>query len=163
MNQKIQIIRGISACAVIMIHSNARGITGIAIRPFINFAVPMFIFCSGYLTKSKYNDYKQFYIKRLTKIMIPYILWTLIYTILFNNYNNLCINLLTANAIRPFYFLFVYAQFVILTPIIIKLIYSKYQQLGWWITPISIFIIQYICNFLGIQLGFPFPSTLFPV
>lgn len=49
-DKKIQILRGIAIIAVVAIHT-VRGDISIIIRPFINFAVAMFIFLSGYLTK----------------------------------------------------------------------------------------------------------------
>ena len=61
MNKKIQIMRGLSIIAVIVIHTYntntymCGGGYGVIIRPFVNFAVGMFIFLSGYLTKENEN------------------------------------------------------------------------------------------------------------
>lgn len=51
MNKKIEILRAIAISAVIVIHANTGEELGVFIRPFVNFAVALFIFCSGYLTE----------------------------------------------------------------------------------------------------------------
>lgn len=49
---------------------------GVIIRPFVNFAVGMFIFLSGYLTKENENGvYRDIIYRRIKKIIIPYIIW----------------------------------------------------------------------------------------
>lgn len=160
MNKKIQIIRALAICAVVMIHSNTDGVVGVGVRPFINYAVAMFIFCSGYLTKLEINDLGSFYKKRIGRVIVPYLLWSLIYTVAYGSYSSLIVNLLTANAHHSFYYIFVYIQLVLLTPAIGRLLKSKYRWIGWAIAPISVLIIRYICTFAGVELGFPFPATL---
>ena len=79
MNKKIQIMRGLSIIAVIVIHTYntntyAWGGYGVIIRPFVNFAVGMFIFLSGYLTKENENGvYRDIIYRRIKKIIIPII------------------------------------------------------------------------------------------
>lgn len=161
-NIKIQLIRALAIMAVVLIHSNGSQIISVIDRPFINFAVAMFVFLSGYLTKIKTNDLKKIYYKRIVKVLVPYIIWTFIYSLIKSNIGiEMVKSLLTATATTPFYYIFVYIQFVLLTPIIAKLLTSKYKNVGWFITPIYVLIIRYICPFLGIQLGFPFPATIF--
>ena len=58
-------------------------------------------------------------------------------------------NLITARAGAQFYYIFVYIQFVLLTPFLAKLIKSKYHILGWFIAPLSIFIFKYLVLFTG--------------
>ena len=70
-NSSIQILRALAIIAVVVIHSYPIGIVGVFLRPFINFAVPMFIFLSGYLTKFEIGDYKTFAIKRIKRVLIP--------------------------------------------------------------------------------------------
>lgn len=73
MNKKMQIVRALAICAVVMIHSNDGGVIGVGVRPFINFAVAMFIFCSGYLTKLDNSNLLGFYkcIFRSEKTTLP--------------------------------------------------------------------------------------------
>lgn len=159
MNKKIQVLRAFAISAVVMIHSNVDGLKAVIDRPFLNFAVALFVFCSGYLTKISVNDIKVFYKKRILRVLIPYIIWSIIYTIAYGDYREFFGNILTGKSCFTFYFIFVYIQLVIITPIIGKLLKSKYIWIGWSITPIYILITRYLCNFMGINLGFPFPET----
>ncbi len=46
---------------------------GVIIRPLVNFAVGMFIFLSGYLTKENENGvYRDIIYRRIKKIIVPY-------------------------------------------------------------------------------------------
>lgn len=159
-NIKIQILRALAIIAVVIIHTNLGGIFGVFDRPFLNFAVALFIFLSGYLTSININDVSKFYRKRISKVLIPYVIWSIIYTIASGNLSNLINNILTAKASIPLYYIFVYIQLVLLTPLISKLIQSKFILLGWFITPISVILIRYVSVYMGVTLGFPFPGTL---
>lgn len=159
-NKKIQVLRAIAIFAVVMIHSNAGGIIEVLDRPFINFAVAMFIFLSGYLTKCSIVDFKTFYKKRILKVLIPYIIWTIVYTVVTGNAELIVELLITAKASAHLYYIFVYIQLVLLTPLVCKLLQSKYSWIGWIISPISVIFFRYICNWMGIMLGFPFPGTI---
>ena len=124
-SRRIQILRGIAIFAVVMIHTYPHNLAGVYIRSVINFAVSMFIFLSGYLTKLKYDDWNTFYIKRLKKVVIPYIFWSVVITIIKGNYRGFVVNLLTGNCLSQYYFIIVYIQFVLLTPLIVRLLRSK--------------------------------------
>ena len=55
---------------------------GVIIRPLVNFAVGMFIFLSGYLTKENENGvYRDIIYRRIKKIIVPYIIWSFIFAI----------------------------------------------------------------------------------
>ncbi len=154
-NQKIQILRAIAIIAVVMIHTCPSGELQVYIRPFINFAVALFLFLSGYLTSIDTSDWKTFYKKRIIRVLIPYIIWTFLYTtahfigngIDFKKY---IINLLSTRADATLYYIFVYIQFVILTPLLVKLAKSKYKYIGFIIAPISV-IIKYYWLFSGVE------------
>jgi len=84
-----QQIRGICIICVIIIHcltyNDNLMITNFNIltRIIINFAVAVFIFLSGYFTKSeKIKNTKSFFQNRFKKLYIPFITWSLIYTII---------------------------------------------------------------------------------
>lgn len=68
--------------------------------------------------------------------------------------------LLSGGAAAPFYFVLVYIQFVLLTPLIGKLLQSRYSWLGWLISPIIVILIRYILPAVGVSVGFPFPATI---
>lgn len=172
--EKIQLLRGIAIIAVIMIHT-VSGEKAIFIRPFLNFAVALFIFLSGYLTNFSLEDsVKEFYKKRIIRVGIPYIIWSIIYTVAYGSYDNFIKNIMTGQACGIYYYILVYLQLTLLTPLSYKLVNSKYKILGFLITPIIIvghyiyiyytnkeipypwnannFIIWYIYFYLGIFL-----------
>lgn len=163
-NQKIQILRALAIIAVVMIHTCPPGKWQILIRPFINFAVATFLFLSGYLTNMETSNWKFFYKKRITRVLIPYIVWTFLYTtanfirhdVDFKKY---IINLLTTKSASPLYYIFIYIQFVILTPLLVKLAKSKYRFWGFIISPLSI-IIKYYWLLNGIKPNI-YISTIF--
>lgn len=149
-SNKIQILRGLAIIAVVLIHTSPKGFPQIYVRPFINFAVPLFLFLSGYLTNINQKDWFAFGKKRVVRVLVPYVVWTLVYTLLFFQSNKLVFNLLTTKAAIPFYYIFVYIQFVLLTPLIGYLAESKYSWVGWIISPISLLIYLIFYNlFVG--------------
>lgn len=147
-NPKIQILRAIAIIAVVMIHTCPSGKWQFFIRPFINFAVATFLFLSGYLTNIETSDWKAFYKKRIIRVIIPYIIWTILYTTAYNIGDGLTLkkyvtNLLTTKSEATLYYIFVYIQFVILTPFLCKLAKSKHKYIVFLITPISVTIKYY--------------------
>ncbi len=161
MNNKIQIIRGLSIITVVLGHNLILGDIGIIIRPFMNFPVAIFIFLSGYLTRVNIPDLKSFYKKRLTKILVPYVTWSIIYTVAFGRIMEFPVRFLTANTCDIYYYIFIYSIFVLITPLINKLAKSKYRWVGYLITPVSIIITRYLVFIFGITLPFGISSFFF--
>ena len=165
MNKKIQIIRGLSIIAVIVIHTYntyAWGGYGVIIRPLVNFAVGMFIFLSGYLTKENENGvYRDIIYRRIKKIIVPYIIWSFIFAIVNRRINTFIPDVFMSKCNGIYYFILVYIQMVLLIPVTFKLLRSRFSKLGWFVTPISIFLIRYISLWFNIELGFPFQGELF--
>lgn len=167
MNKKIQIMRGLSIIAVIVIHTYntntyAWGGYGVAIRPFVNFAVGMFIFLSGYLTKENENGvYRDIIYRRIKKIIVPYIIWSFIFAIVNRRINTFIPDVFMSKCNGIYYFILVYIQMVLLIPVTFKLLQSRFSKLGWFVTPVSIFLIRYISLWFNIELGFPFQGELF--
>lgn len=151
MNKKIQILRGIAIIAVIAIHTV--GGTAVALRPCVNFAVPLFIFISGYLTAGcEINNMKNTMRRRIKRVVIPFIIWSIIYTLLFGSIENLFYNLATAKASYQLYYIFVYIQLTLVTPILLNIRrrFSKYIVLS--VQPLSVLLLRYIMPFLGIKI-----------
>lgn len=149
----IQVIRALCIIAVVMIHTSPGGEWQAYIRPFINFCVATFLFLSGYLTKDENEDWYSFLKKRILRVLIPYTLWTILYSIpqmilLEKNITHIVWNFFTTNACFPFYYIAVYIQFVLLTPLLSKLAKSKYKHLGWLISPISVVIFRYYGQYI---------------
>ena len=147
-NPKIQILRAIAIMAVVMIHTCPTGTMQVYVRPFINFAVATFLFLSGYLTDVSKINIKDFYKKRIIRVIIPYTIWSILYTTAGSlssgiDFKKYITNYLTAGGAATMYYIFVYIQFVILTPLLGKLIKKKYWFIGFAIAPISLLIKYY--------------------
>lgn len=91
--------------------------------------------------------------KRILRVGIPYIIWTFIYTIPNFSLFHLARNLVTAEAAPNLYYIFVYIQFVLLTPLPGKLAKSDKRWLGWLVSPVSIILFKYIGLFTGTSLN----------
>lgn len=143
-NEKIQILRALSIFSVVLIHTCPNGIWQVICRPFINFGVATFIFLSGYLTKLDNDNWLFFYKKRILKVLIPYIIWNILYSLANGcGVKQIIVNLITTKSAAQLYFVFVYIQFVILTPLLGKFIKSKFNWVGWLIAPVSTIIFKY--------------------
>lgn len=142
-------LRGITIIAVVAIHTinsnflwkypdiENRDFLGIIVyRQLFLFAVPMFLFISGYWLSQKnirtLNDYKNFLTKRLTRILIPYLFWSVLflgYSVLrTHKFDSLEIiyKLLTGGATIPYYFIILLAQLYVLTPVLQYIIRKSY-------------------------------------
>ena len=142
-NNTVQFFRALAIIAVVMIHTTPLGYWQVFCRPFLNFAVAMFLFLSGYLTKIDNDHWGSFYKRRIVRVIIPYIIWTVLYTLYSRKIGRLPENLLTAKATAHMYYIFVYVQFVLLTPLLGKLATSKYRFLGWFVAPVSLIVFRY--------------------
>lgn len=162
LNANIQILRGLAIFAVVVIHTTPAGVCQIIIRPFVNFAVATFLFLSGYLTHINYKSWSLICKKRILRVIVPYIIWSLIYG--FNllrgrEYLDFLQKLLTAQTCFPFYYIFVYIQFVLLTPFLFRLIKSRYWIMGFCISPIFIIVTMYMPRIL--DYNFPYLVSVF--
>lgn len=147
-NNMIQVLRALAIISVVMIHTTPLGTCQAVCRPVINFSVATFLFLSGYLTKTENDNWGNFCKKRIIRVLIPYVIWTVLYTlpaIISGKESILQIakNLITARAAATLYYIFVYIQFVLLTPFLARLAKSRYRNLGWWVAPISMIIFKY--------------------
>ena len=146
----IQILRAFAIIAVVLIHDCPPDGWQVYFRPFINYAVAIFLFLSGYLTKAERRDWKRFYKNRITRVLIPYVIWSLLYSVItVKDISKLPFALLTTSAYLHLYYIFVYIQFVLLTPLLIWLAKSRYRILGWLVTPVSILVYMWYCHAMG--------------
>jgi len=140
----IQVLRAIAIAAVVLAHTCPYGMYTVICRPLVNYCVPLFLFLSGYLTNGNVNNWNLIAKRRLIRVLIPYVIWTVIYTLESGQFNKLLVNVLTTNAAAHLYYIFVYMQFVILTPLLIKLAKSRFSFLGWLVAPAFILAYKYI-------------------
>lgn len=147
-NNEIQLLRALAIIAVVCIHTCPLGMSQVFIRPFINFAVALFVFLSGYLTRIENSDWVSFYKRRINRVLIPYIIWTSLYTL----YDTLLgaatislipINLVFASARGHLYYIPVYIGLVLITPFLGRLIKSRFHHIAWTIAPIYIIFTFY--------------------
>lgn len=136
-NIVIQKIRGICIISVILIHILKFSYNipiynnfNVIVRTIINFAVPIFLFLSGYLNNIKeINENKgKFYKKRFFRLYIPFIIYSIFYTLIKTKLHfteNAVVTLLKIlfgmNA-GHLYYIIVLLEFTLITPIIIRLI-----------------------------------------
>lgn len=162
MNQRVQILRGAAICAVITIHTCVVGWEGVVVRPLVNFAVAMFVFLSGLLTKKRTDcRYTDLMVRRLRKCLIPYVLWSFLCAGINGTIQTFIPDIFFSKCNGIYYFILVYAQMVILTPFAFRLLDSRLSWLGWLISPITILLVRYVCVIRNIPLGFPFQGELF--
>lgn len=170
MNKKkniyLQMLRGAAITAVVFIHTMPASTLTIAVRPFLNWAVALFIFLSGFLTpKSKIKKISEFYGRRIYKILIPYLVWTIIYigfTIdrlmqwdIAHIIKQIAKDVLLGQASLQLYYCIVYLCLVLLTPLIYKLLDSSCWWVVYAITPATL-LLKYIST------PFDFPSIWGP-
>lgn len=142
-NNMIQVFRAIAIILVVFGHTCPPGHYLYLCRPFINCSVAIFLYLSGYLTRADNNDWLGLFKRRISRVGIPYVLWTVLCS-LADRTHEMWFNLLTASAASPYYFVFVYIQFVLLTPLMVRLARSRYQWVGWLVSPVSVIIFSYL-------------------
>ena len=130
-------MRAIAILAVILIHTTTRTLEAthynltsypwtLLLNQVSRFAVPLFFLISGFVLElSSVNEisYFTFLKKRFTKIVIPYIFWSLIYYyFVYNqNHDNLVHVILTGNASYQLYFIPTLCIFYMVFPLLHKI------------------------------------------
>ncbi|MEI6518687.1 MAG: acyltransferase [bacterium] len=156
-------VRGIAIFCVIVIHaigsawyfvndnSGAENLYFlVSLRQVVAFAVPVFLFMSGYFLRDvvihDFPDYIAFLRKRLVRILVPYLLWSFVYigytalsTWVYPSILSVFTTLLLGQASGPFYFILLICQFYILLPLFLFLRKSTFG-----------FVSVCILNILGI-------------
>ena len=150
--------RGVAIIAVIAIHAASAGFLGgqalsdgmgtyflVAYFQPLFFAVPAFIFMAGYWSSKKpvnsIKDYKAFLARKLPRILIPYLFWSLAIfgwkAVKTHNPDvySMIQALLTGRACFTYYFIVLIAQLYVLTPVLQYLNRSVYG-------PISILLLN---------------------
>jgi len=135
--EEIKYLRVIGCLAVILIHTSAEPVTQLAkgsmhlaafslLNRALQFAVPLFIFISGFVLYYNYQarpgfSYGEFLKKRLSGVLLPYGGWTLVYYFFFIaagyytfSWPFLLKKLLLADMVYHLYFVLLIVQFYIL-------------------------------------------------
>ena len=148
-----QVIRGICILMVILIHTLYLNdsITvlyfNIIIRRVINFCTAVFIFMSGYF--SKYDNLKNFYKKKINRLLFPLVVWNIIYSFIYYKRNDVGLGILIKNFLLvktspQLYYIVVLIQLFILCPLLLKFIRCSSKKilfLPLLITPLYVIFI----------------------
>ena len=170
-NNRVQVTRGVLALLVVLLHAlPANDNIYIIVRPFLNCAVAGFVFLSGYLTKIS-TERKKVY-KRIPTAVIPYILFTIFFTIMANYQSGIkeittetIKNIFTTSARGHLYYLATYVQLVLITPLLIRIAKQKNGLLNAIILLIQpVFL---LCFYIGVTGGWikneaPWYMVFFP-
>ncbi|ADW16534.1 acyltransferase 3 [Desulfobulbus propionicus DSM 2032] len=169
---KINCFRGLAIIGVLIIHSSAPIINPKFQSPSIwiditiifnqisRYSVPLFFFISGFLYGNIYSEkninYIYFIKRRFVKIIIPFIIWSIIYLILRLttgdiesdeiNFINLIKIVITGSAYGHLYFIPSIFQFYLLLPLILwisKKIFNSYIEYFYLFVLIILFSIVY--------------------
>jgi len=151
---ELDLIRGGTALAVIAIHVTAGYMDlrlGYLLNHLVRFAVPLFVLMSGLVLYWQDIDHKplpawDFYAKRLQKILIPFITWTIIYTVVSQYMLHLPLskispatlgrNILWGTAYYHLYFLIIILQMYLLYPLLTHWMKKKVP----WLLPLSLLL-----------------------
>jgi surface polysaccharide O-acyltransferase-like enzyme len=162
--------RGLAIIAVVVLH--VIYLSGYWSSRFLfycqlsDFGVPAFIFISGYWAAKKpvrsLQDYKTYLTQKLTRILIPYLFWSLLLlayaAIRTGNVNvrEIIFKLLTGKAIFPYFFIILVAQFYVITPL---LHYINRRPCG-LILVLMVNVISLLLRYLSrLRFNFWFPSV----
>lgn len=138
--QSIHYLRIMACLMVIMIHISATPVVSLTLNSpaqiffiFLNHlskpAVPIFIFISGFLLNFIYDQrslhFIEYYKKRLPKLIIPYVLWCILYYGVYAGFGYYPLNLtffikgvLEGTFIYHLYFMVIIIQFYLLFPVL---------------------------------------------
>lgn len=159
------LIRIIAVYFVIVVHTSmaTRGNWGsIFLFAVSKTSVPLFIMLSGALLLGKKEHLSIFFIKRIKRLLIPWLLWTGIYMVWKIYYHNTILlsihdfnYLLVVTFLSQFWFLPLIAGLYIITPALRKYIQSETEK--------DINYILYVWFFFVSIIPFLHPSITFPV
>lgn len=170
-NSYWQMVRGILIVMVLLIHCSSGMLLDqdsfnfnywIVFRNAINFPVATFIFIAGYFAKSEINK------NRLFKLVMPFLIWSCIYSIMSAlhhtgdlNFLRICAKIFYGKAAAPLYFILVLIQLTLITPYLLKFIKQKKNN---WLM-LSITPIYMLALYAKVKMGGTQPflyETFFP-
>lgn len=185
---EINYLRAIAIIGVLIIHTTdstaaVKNLTGLTfslmyIEELIRFAVPMFIFVSGFVLYNKYKSelpVKDFYKKRFMSILIPYIIFSVLYCIINTQlglfptftFNSVITSIFNFSASGQFWYIQLILTFYIFYPVIIAYYEITKDRFGIYIltalfSPILIMYIlgSFIPSF-GFALSTPFKYLIY--
>jgi len=180
--REIDFIRAFAALSVIAIHTTGQYTNASRVALLWNtamrYAVPLFIFLSGFVVYYSDNGKKNFsctafWYRRLKKILIPYILWNAIYMIYFARHDLASItenipgllykletNIITGLGTYHLYFILIIIQMYIIYPLL-RVLAGRFMKA----TLLVSFAVTLYCQsiiYLGVQNKATIPGTYIP-
>jgi surface polysaccharide O-acyltransferase-like enzyme len=184
-NPEIEYLRGIAILFIIAIHTtsyltemnshNFLFYFNAAVNVFSHIGVPIFVFISGFVLALRYRDHfplKEFYLKRIPKIVIPYLTFSVLYLSMYFflsssqllknqrelsqlTFNDVVFRMISGNAHYHLWFFILILELYFFYPLIIK-IYDFFSKLHGEIQLLLfLFIIQEITSVLN----YYYPAT----
>jgi surface polysaccharide O-acyltransferase-like enzyme len=136
--REIQALRGIAIISVVLIHTvsafvfmpaiNAVSASALVIDVFSHFAVPLFIFISGFVLALKSYSLETFYLRRFKSVVPAYLIFSVLYAVYYQK--DIINSILMANAETHLPFLKIIMTLYLLYPFIIKLYDFKEGKLN---------------------------------
>lgn len=141
--ERINLLRGIAIAGVLAVHTSGHFTdvhdirpvvsAGVVVDAFAHYAVPLFILLSGLTLTRRYGvgrlDSGRFYGRRLTRVVPPYVLFSLLYLLLFAlDYKQppapawILLALATGNAYYHLWFVAMLVQFYLLYPLFLMML-----------------------------------------
>ena len=141
----LDLLKIVACVLVVVIHVTAAGVTGyqpgsllqrlaVGVNSFSQFAVPAFIFASGYGLAARFRGQDRvaglfrFWNRRIETVLLPYLIWSLLYLILQQRFMGICYGvsgmlklLLTGGAFYHLYFMVILIQFYLVFPLLLTL------------------------------------------
>lgn len=154
-SNRIQCVRGACIIMVCMVHCISMTPYETVLAPFCHGAVGVFLFLSGLLTDGAQLDVRRFYRKRITRVFWPYLIWSVVYTLVYQDATEFLLKLLTGQCCGAFYFILVYMEMVLLTPLLLRLARSKVWLLGYLLMPVYLCVV-YVAVWTGNQMNYPY-------
>lgn len=159
-----QFIRGLCVLMVILIHtlyitdSFSINIINVIIRRLIDFAVPVFIFLAGYFFK--YQNFQVFFRKKFTRIVMPFIIWKLIYGVIEiilrkPSFGGAIKIIVTAGF--HLYYLAVLTMLFIISPLLIRFINKQETKVKLYFPLATSFLFNLLITIFYIKTGKAFP------
>lgn len=155
----LQAIRGLAIACVVCIHCLPQCAASVVLRPFLNWAVAGFLFLSGLLANES-KILRGGVAKRLHKVLIPYLVWSGIYLVVTQRLTagGIVKGVLFGTSSAQMYYLLVYAQLVMLTPLLYRVLRS-HRLLVYCVTPVFL-LVREVAAIVGVAL--PQVQVLFP-
>lgn len=179
---EINLLRAMAILAVVMIHSTSNALVQLQtsssfyglyvfLHEFAVFAVPAFIFISGFVLTYNYvgkplngGTISTFYRKRIWNAVLPYVIFSLFYILLKTKFSppadsttKFLGQVLTGQAYGHLYFMFVIIQYYILFPVLLLALRSGWVRRHiWWIGIVLQFAYFYLNReYIVHQTGWP--------